>query len=205
MLHHTQQNPNLFLQRVRIFSYLGMSWVLTHSKSARMVLSVPIFSSASVFRRFSPCAPWGAMEISAEHKNFLSHLTGIRLGKNVLTSRQTGKQTPPPRPCRPLPVFALENNIFRRSNRPAPAVYAAGYDCKLKRALQGFFDGLIFHSFGGYYFLSGSVSHGKTQFQVSREAPILFHLNDRRRRQNTPQYIGAMEDIESQWRRKGGD
>ena len=79
-----------------------MSWVLTHSKSARMVLSVPIFSSASVFRRFSPCAPWGAMEISAEHKNFLSHSTGIRLGKNVLTSLQTGEQTPPS----PLPAPA---------------------------------------------------------------------------------------------------
>ena len=144
------------------------------------------------------------MEISVEHKNFLSHLTGIRLGKNVLTSWRTGEQTPT-RHCQPLPAFALENGIFRRSNRPAPAVHAAGYDCKLKRALQGFFDGLISHPFGGYYFLSGSVSHGKTHFQVSREAPILFHLNDRRRRQNTPQSIGAMEDIESQWRRKGGD
>ena len=137
------------------------------------------------------------MEISAEHKNFLSHLTGIRLGKNVLTSRRTGKQAPPP-----LPVFALENGIFQSSNRPASAVYAAGYDCKLKRALQGFFDSLISHSFGGYYFLSGSVSHGKTQFQVSR---AIFHLNDSRRTQNTPQYIGAMEDIGDQQRRKGGD
>ena len=62
------------------------------------------------------------------------------LSKKILTSWWTGEQAPPPLP--PLPVFAeifqisgrkncketisaLENEIFRRKNRPVPAVHAA--------------------------------------------------------------------------------
>ena len=65
------------------------------------------------------------------------------LSKKILTSWWTGEQAPPPLP--PLPVFAkifqisgrknckvtifaLENEIFRRKNRPAPTVHAAGHD-----------------------------------------------------------------------------
>ncbi len=71
-------------------------------------------------------------------------LAAVRLVKKVfLTSWWTGEQAPPPLP--PLPVsakilrifergncketiFALENEIFRRKNRPVPAVHAAGDD-----------------------------------------------------------------------------
>ena len=31
-------------------------------------------------------------------------------------------------------IFALENKIFRRKNRPAPSVHAAGLDWKFERA-----------------------------------------------------------------------
>ena len=82
--------------------------------------------------------------------------------KVFLTSWWTGEQAPPPLP--PLPVFAeifqisgrknckvtifaLENEIFRHKNRPAPAVHAAGLDSNSRglrpsRALRGFFDSL---------------------------------------------------------------
>ena len=44
-------------------------------------------------------------------------------------------------------IFALKNGIFRRKNRPVPAVHAAGDDCTAKglrpsRALLGIFDSL---------------------------------------------------------------
>ena len=44
-------------------------------------------------------------------------------------------------------IFALENEIFRHKNRPAPAVHAAGLDLNSRglqpsRALRGFFDSL---------------------------------------------------------------
>ena len=80
----------------------------------------------------------------SEH-NESAVLTGsAQLVKKVfLTSWWTGEQALPPLP--PLPVFAeifqisgrknckeaifaLENGIFRRKNRPAPAVHAAGHD-----------------------------------------------------------------------------
>ena len=71
--------------------------------------------------------------------------------KIFLTRWWTGKQAPPPRPPSPVSakilrifgrgnckeaIFALENRIFRRKNRPAPAVHAAGDDFK-GRALRG--------------------------------------------------------------------
>ena len=65
------------------------------------------------------------------------------LSKKVLTSWWTGKQAPPPLPPSPVSaknqrffgrgacretIFALENGIFRRKNRPVPTVHAAGHD-----------------------------------------------------------------------------
>ena len=73
----------------------------------------------------------------------------LSLSKKVLTSWWTGKQAPPPRPPSPVfaeileisgrkncreTIFALENGIFRRKNRPAPTVHAAGRDWKFERA-----------------------------------------------------------------------
>ena len=54
-------------------------------------------------------------------------------------------------------IFALENRIFRRKNRPAPAVHAAGLDLNSRglwpsRALRGFFDSLQLR-FGGAFFM----------------------------------------------------
>ena len=73
-----------------------------------------------------------------------SCLRAAQLVKKVfLTSWWTGSKLP--RHCHPLQIllgfleipgrkickvtiFALENEIFRRKNRPAPAVHAAGHD-----------------------------------------------------------------------------
>ena len=86
----------------------------------------------------------GFHPVSLQKNTILLCCNIVLLVKKVfLTSRWTGEQALPPLPPSPVSakilrifgrgncketIFALENGIFRRKNRPVPAVHAAGDD-----------------------------------------------------------------------------
>ena len=115
------------------------------------------------------------------------------LSKKILTSWWTGKQAPPPLPPPPVfakilrisgrkncreTIFALENEIFHRENRPVPTVHAAGHDWRFERveALSSFYFSpayppclhtRIHHTaFGARFSIINRAARGKLTFGV---------------------------------------